>query len=191
MVKNPIVLILVIAFVVMCTYMPEICCWRLTKVGIVQKVGHAVASTAAWGGSTLYHLLMPHKSGEKTYKRLLFFDVFCIWLALVSGTANPLYVATHCYDQPLRFTVMSAYLVLNGLFLIRATRAKTAWDRATSFIFLLVCRWGLYYVRAHHYVGGHKDTSSYMIQHVNRTRITMQSRIHLSLYLFHRMCCQA
>ncbi len=150
----------------MCLHMPEVCCWRLTKVGIEQKVGHAVASTAAWLGSTLYHLLMPHKSGESTYRRLLSLDVTCIWLALVSGTANPLYVAMHCHDKTVRLAVMAAYLVLNFLWLIRATWAKTAWDRATSFLFLLGCRWALYYMRAYHYAGGHRDASSYMMQHV-------------------------
>ncbi|GAB6028470.1 hypothetical protein CHUAL_002629 [Chamberlinius hualienensis] len=115
---------------------------------------HIVAISTSWVGSFIYHLFMNHKTGEKTYNRLLNLDMLGIWFTESFGAVTTIYASIYCLPVPVHYFVFSFYTILSAIALHKALTADSPWERRCSFALQVGVRAVLLVLRLSPYGGG-------------------------------------
>ncbi|XP_022247582.1 progestin and adipoQ receptor family member 4-like isoform X2 [Limulus polyphemus] len=142
--------------------LPTLLPWHQIQIPVLPYC-HVVATFAPWLGSFIYHLFMNHEGGCKTYMKLLKWDIIGIWITQTCGAFTTIYAGTACLPLLLCYGVRFMYLMFCMKALFAATFASSAWQRRTSFLFLLLMRLFVLCIRLTTFGGGHSQALVHVI----------------------------
>ena len=123
--------------------------WRQTVLTIVLSYCHCLGLMSWAFGSSTYHLFMNHKSGEKSYYRLLQCDMFGIWITQSFGALPTIYSSCITFPIWFRYLFIGLYSILSLFSLKEGMLADSAWKRPASFSFLFLMRIISFGLRTH------------------------------------------
>ncbi|GAB6029515.1 hypothetical protein CHUAL_005267 [Chamberlinius hualienensis] len=127
--------------------------WKEINVSFLPYI-HIMAISSSWVGSSIYHLFMNHRTGEKTYNWLLNLDMLGIWFTESFGALTTIYASIYCLPTAVHYVVFSVYTILSIVALYKALTAVSAWERRSSFAFQVALRLILFILRLSPYGGG-------------------------------------
>ncbi|UYV60127.1 hypothetical protein LAZ67_1000053 [Cordylochernes scorpioides] len=105
----------VVALVYAVWSLPDLLPWSDLDLGLLPYC-HAAALVAPWLGSSLYHLFMNHRSGSRTYFRLLQWDVVGVWVTQACGYANKPEMKVPSYTRKANLRrIVLMLLLLSGI----------------------------------------------------------------------------
>lgn len=113
---------------------------RETATALILSYCHCVGLMSWAVGSSLYHLFMNHKSGAKSYYRLLQCDMIGIWITQSVGALSTVYASVATFPIWFRYGFLALYGLLSLFSLREGVSARSAWKRPASFSLLFLMR---------------------------------------------------
>ena len=121
-----------------------------------------LSSCVPFIASVLYHVFMPHKSGQGTYNLLLKLDVFGVWFSCSVGAFSLIYCSLHCSPW-MRNCYLLVYAVVSCVCLSRLITSTSAKDRVTPLAIQFCFRTTTHFVRLTPIGSGHPSAIPYYI----------------------------
>jgi len=103
------------AFLYFLIFMPKNLPWNIINKNyqcLFFALCHVFSTIAPWFGSTVYHLFMNHRNGQKIYNKLLAFDVLAIWITQSIGALLPVYMSVIDFNFTFKYFYMTLYVLL-------------------------------------------------------------------------------